>query len=142
MQIGDASRGIACWLYTNKKHGDQCVQFVQGLMPLDHWTEQPLGVLADAPGGDVERVATSAEIAQVRQSAINEGLEMAAEERAAIVAWLRDPHTTLTVMGLWITKTKRGEMTSRAKGDIGTAGWFARDAAKAIENGEHLKVEK
>ncbi len=72
MQIGDASKGIACWLYTNKRYGDQCVQFVQGLMPLDHWTEQPLGVLADAE-------AMSAEIAQVRQAAINEGLEMAAD---------------------------------------------------------------
>ena len=116
MQIGDASRGIACWLYTNKRYGDQCVQFIQGLMPLDHWTEQPLGVLADAPGGDVERVATSAEIAQVRQSAINDGLERAAKERAAIVAWLR--------------AYKRDDTN------------WPQVLATAIETGEHLKASQ
>lgn len=139
MQIGDASRGIACWLYTNKRYGDQCVQFVQGLMPLDHWTEQPLGVLVDAASGDVDTIAKAIHEARSpipwevtsqqdlahrdaraalsampdRQAAINEGLEMAAKERAAIVAWLR--------------AYKRDDTN------------WPQVLATAIETGEHLK---
>ncbi|MFN3456921.1 MAG: hypothetical protein ACK4Z8_05020 [Novosphingobium sp.] len=63
---------------------------------------------------DAARAALSA---MPRQAGINEGLEMAAKERAAIVAWLRDLGNSLpSSPGLAIAKT-----------------------ASAIEIGEHLK---
>lgn len=60
-------------------------------------------------------------------------LAEAREVPGRIVEYLRDPHTVMDNMALWIGKTKAGFMTSRTKGDLGIAAWFAREAATAIE---------
>jgi len=47
----------ACWLYRNSE-GHTCVQFVQGLMDLNHWTETPL--YPDPPATDVAALVEAA----------------------------------------------------------------------------------
>lgn len=61
----------------------------------------------------------SALSAMPRQAGINEGLEMAAKERAAIVAWLHEEHKAIRAMQSSVRNLE--------------------DVATAIENGDHLK---
>jgi len=46
-----------CWLYRNSG-GHTCVQFVQGLMDLNHWTETPL--FSHPPATDVAALVKAA----------------------------------------------------------------------------------
>lgn len=66
-------------------------------------------------------------------TALQAELAEAREVPGRIAEYLRDPHTVTGNMELWISKTKAGFMTSRTKGDLGIAAWFARNAATAIE---------
>jgi len=50
-----------CWLYRNSE-GHTCVQFVQGLMDLKHWTETPL--YPDPPASDVAALVEAAKAFQ------------------------------------------------------------------------------
>ena len=63
----------------------------------------------------------------------------AAEERAKIVAWLRDSKSVMKIMEPWHSRKKDGTLTNNTRENIGVAYIAMKDAADAIEAKEHLK---
>lgn len=62
------------------------------------------------------------------------------KERAAIVAWLRDPGTVMSLSQEYVERRKDGQPTAATQQNRGVAYMYFMDAADAIARGAHLLV--
>jgi|GEM_PF-6429215 len=116
--------------HSAQKDRDMSSELIERLREKNEWTNQKPYFHAHPKSLESADLieAQAATIAQLQAE-----LADAREVPGRIAEYLRDPHTVMDNMALWISKTKAGFMTSRTKGDLGIAAWFARNAATAIE---------
>lgn len=73
-----------------------------------------------------------------KEPTMNDPTTLRNEERAAIVAWLRDVDTTMQVTAPWQERSANGVLTGKSQENVGIAFMHATRLATAIERGEHL----
>lgn len=68
-----------------------------------------------------------------------EAIRAAERERAAIVAWLRDPANVMRLHDPFIGRTKAGDIRAGSRENIGICMFHVMSCADAIERGDHVK---
>lgn len=62
----------------------------------------------------------------------------ARDEREAVVAWLRNPRTSMTLLLDYVSYRKDGQPTALSQQNRGVGFMHLLDAADALERGAHL----